>query len=309
MTAHLLDGRALARVMTERLRAEAQDVTNEFHQPPGLAVIVSGQDPASAVYVRRKTKVCQQIGIAARTIQLGGSVTTSELIAAVEDLNADPAVHAILVQLPLPTSADERAVIFAVSPTKDVDGFHPENVGRLSLGEIEQAPCTPAGVLALLDASAIPIEGREAVVIGRSQIVGKPMAALLLARHATVTICHSRTNDLPAVCRRADVLVAATGRPWMIDEHYIKPGAVVVDVGIIEVTRETAPPGFLTADVPARIEFETRGTALLGDVRTDHALELASFYTPVPGGVGQMTVAMLAQKTIRMARRQLQQGT
>ncbi|MCL2655112.1 MAG: bifunctional methylenetetrahydrofolate dehydrogenase/methenyltetrahydrofolate cyclohydrolase FolD [Coriobacteriia bacterium] len=243
---------------------------------PSLAMVLVGDDPASQSYVRMKERDCEQVGIIARDYRLPADTSQEHLNALIDELNADAGVSGILVQMPLPAGLDEEAVVERIDPAKDVDGFHPTNLGRLLRGQPGMRPCTPAGVMVLLDQYGIELEGKHAVVVGRSNIVGKPQAFLLLERNATVTICHSRTRDLPAVCRQADVLVAAVGRPQMIDASYIKPGATVIDVGI----------------------NRTEDGTLVGDVDFESALSVAGAITPVPGGVGVMTRACLMRNTI-----------
>jgi methylenetetrahydrofolate dehydrogenase (NADP+)/methenyltetrahydrofolate cyclohydrolase len=247
---------------------------------PGLVAVRVGNDPASEVYVRNKARKAEELGLRGEQRGFAESLTEEELLSEVVRLNADPEVDGILVQLPLPRQIDSKKVIDAIDPAKDVDGFHPTNVGLLHLGRAALVPCTPAGVMRLIDSTGVPVEGRHAVVIGRSDIVGKPVAALLLQRNATVTICHSRTHDLPAVARQADILVAAVGKPRMVSADMIKPGAVVIDVGINRVDSK-----------------------LVGDVDFANAKEVAGWITPVPGGVGPMTIAMLMRNTVIAARR------
>jgi len=278
MDTRIIDGTAAARRLRSELRDRAAQLTARGHQP-GLAAVLVGEDPASKVYVRTKMKACTEVGLHSEHIELPAATTEATLLERVHALNRDPRIHGILVQLPLPAQISADNVLRAIAPEKDVDGFHPYNVGLLSTGQPRFVPCTPAGVMALLAAEEIPLDGREAVVVGRSNIVGKPMAMLLLQKGATVTMCHSRTKDLASHTRRADVVVAAIGRPRMIDAGMIKPGAVVVDVGINRL-----PDGKLAGDV----DFE----AMLGK---------ASYITPVPGGVGPMTVTMLMANTVRAA--------
>lgn len=282
MSAQVIDGKAIA----ASVRAQVADKVKEFVSRTGftpcLAVVLVGEDPASQVYVRNKGKACAEAGILSRQIDLPASVPEADLLALVADLNADPAVHGILVQLPLPGHIDESKVIEAIAPEKDVDGFHPMNAGRLFTGGVSCLPCTPYGVMKMLEHEGVALKGKNAVVVGRSNIVGKPMAMLLLAQHATVTICHSRTADLPTVCRGADILVAAVGRAEMVRGSWIKPGAVVIDVGMNR-----------NAD-----------GKLCGDVAYGEASEVAGKITPVPGGVGPMTIAMLIQNTFEAAERQ-----
>jgi len=279
MSAQVLDGKALA----ARIRAELKVETEHLAAAgitPGLAVVLVGDDPASQIYVRNKTTACAQAGIKTFDHRLPATTSTDELLQLVATLNADARVDGILVQLPLPSGIDARRVLFSVDPRKDVDGIHPENVGRLLMGEPRFVACTPFGVMKLIEEARLPLAGAQAVVVGRSNMVGKPMAALLLAADATVTVCHSRTRDLPAEVGRADLLVAAVGRPEMVRGDWIKPGAVVIDVGI-----NRTPEG-----------------KLLGDVEYAPAAARAAAITPVPGGVGPMTIAMLLANTVRAAK-------
>lgn len=278
--AQIIDGKALAAKVKAKVTAQVQALQAQGVRPC-LAVIVAGDNPASAAYVRGKEKDCAECGIESRVLRLPEQVAQSELLAVLAGLAADPAVHGILVQLPLPAQIDEQTVINAIPPEKDVDGFTAENVGRLMIGEDCFAPCTPAGVIEMIRSTGVPMAGRRAVVLGRSNIVGKPAALLLLRENATVTICHSRTEDLAEICRQADILVAAVGRAGFVTGDMVKPGAVVIDVGI------------------------NRGAdgKLHGDVDFAAACETAAFVSPVPGGVGLMTRAMLLVNTLRAARR------
>lgn len=270
-------------------------------RPPGLAVVLVGNNAASEVYVRSKTKTAAELGMHGETITLPASMTTDELLTIIGDLNARADVDGILVQLPLPPQIDSQRILLAVSPEKDVDGFHPYNAGLLVTGREGPRPCTPAGVIQILKRYELPIAGQNAVVVGRSDIVGKPMALLLLQENATVTICHSRTRDLPGVCRTADILVAAIGRPAMVTADYIKPGAVVIDVGINRVDSRAEAERIFE---PKRLaDFDKRGSLLVGDVHPGDMARLASAYTPVPGGVGPLTIAMLMRNTIECAER------
>jgi len=270
---------------------------------PGLAVVLVGDNAASAVYVRNKTKTAEELGIHHETITRDSSLSTHALLAIIADLNARGDIDGILVQLPLPAHIDSQKILLAVAPEKDVDGFHPCNLGLLSTGQPGLRPCTPSGVIQILKRYEIPIAGRNAVVVGRSDIVGKPMALLLLQENATVTICHSRTRDLTAVCRGAEILVAAIGRAAMITGEYIAPGAVVIDVGMNTVrTRADAERIF---DAARLADFDKRGSLLVGDVHPGDMARLASAYTPVPGGVGPLTIAMLMRNTIEAAERRL----
>ncbi|QDT15620.1 bifunctional methylenetetrahydrofolate dehydrogenase/methenyltetrahydrofolate cyclohydrolase FolD [Alienimonas californiensis] len=284
MPARLIDGKQTAAAYRERVKADVAAFTQKTGVTPHLAAVVVGENPASAVYVRNKQRACEQAGIGSSLHALPESASQADLLALVQDLNADPAVHGILVQLPLPGQIDERAVLDAVAPLKDVDCFHPENVGLLSQGRPRFAPCTPAGVMELLAAAEVPTASARAVVLGRSEIVGKPMAMLLLARgaDATVTVCHSRTADLAAVCREADVLIAAIGRAKFLTADMVKPGAAVIDVGINRLP-------------------DSEGGGLAGDVDYDAVNEVAGALTPVPGGVGPMTVAVLLRNTLTAA--------
>lgn len=284
----------------ERCRAAAG-------RPPGLAVVLVGDDPASHIYVRNKVKACQALGLHSVEVAPPATVTTEELLGVVGMLNRDPAIDGILVQMPLPKQVDSRRILESISPEKDADGFHPISVGRLVANLPGPRACTPAGVMEMLRRYAIDPAGKQAVVVGRSDIVGKPMALLLLHAHATVTICHSKTPDLAGVCRRADILVAAIGRPAFVRRDFIKPGAVVVDVGINRIaTRAEAER--IWAGAPERLEeFGRKNSLLVGDV---HPLEVeaASAFTPVPGGVGPLTIAMLMANTVELAERRLQLG-
>ncbi len=284
MTAKILDGAALARTIRAQCAVRAAALTKAGTQP-GLAVILVGEDPASSVYVRHKVKDCEESGIRSILERMPADTTEAALLARVEALNADPSVHGILVQLPLPPQINERRVIESISPDKDVDGFHVVNAGALMTGEPRFLPCTPYGVMKILEDAGVELSGAEVVVVGRSNIVGKPQAMLLLQRNATVTICHSRTRDLAAHCRRADVLVAAVGKARMITAEMVKPGAVVIDVGM------------------NRIPDGPNVGKLCGDVDFDGVSKVAGAITPVPGGVGPMTRAMLLVNTLEAAER------
>ena len=286
MTAQLIDGTASAASLRARVAATAADILARHAVVPGLAVVLVGNNPASQVYVRSKIKMTKEAGLNSIEHILPETATQAELMAVVEQLNADPSVDGILVQLPLPAQMDADAVIAAIDPAKDVDGFHPINAGRLMTGTGGLVPCTPLGSLKLLQSVRSDLSGLEAVVVGRSNIVGKPMAQLLLAQSCTVTVAHSKSHDLPAICRRADILVAAVGRPEMIKGDWIKPGAIVIDVGINRVPD------------PAKGEGKTR---LVGDVDFASASAHAAFITPVPGGVGPMTIACLLANTMTAA--------
>ena len=268
---------------------------------PGLAAVLVGDNPASKVYVSSKIAACEKLGLASIQVTPPVSITTAELLAAVEDLNRREDVDGILVQLPLPPQVDAKKILDAVDPAKDVDGFHPLNVGHLVAGRPTLVSCTPAGVMEILKRSNIAVEGANAVVLGRSDIVGKPMALLLLHANATVTICHSKTRDLPETVRRADIVVVAMGRPAMVTPDYIRPGATVIDVGINRLTDPVLAAQYF-ANFPARLaSFREKGSTLVGDVHPDVA-NVAGAITPVPGGVGPLTIAMLMSNTVRAAR-------
>ena len=305
MTAKLLDGAAVAQQIKQRVAARVAELSARSFRP-GLAVVIVGSDPASQVYVGSKVKTCEALGLYSEKHALPEETTTEQLLALVEELNQRDEIDGILVQSPPPKHIDEHRIIKAIDPAKDVDGFHQINAGLLMQGSADAlVPCTPAGVIEMLDHYQIPIAGANAVVIGRSDIVGKPMAMLLLHRHATVTICHSRTKNLPEVTRRADIVVAAIGRPAMITGEYIGEGAVVVDVGMNSAnTEEDVRRIFSDDEIPKRLEvLQKRGSTLVGDVEPRSVAERASYLTPVPGGVGPLTIAMLMQNTLRAAER------
>ncbi len=283
----IIDGKAIAETQRARITAAVAVLKSEHDLTPGLAVVLVGEDPASQIYVRNKAKQTVACGMQSMEHRLPADTDQKTLVDLVTSLNEDPAVHGILVQLPLPDGIEEQAVIDTIDPDKDVDGFHVINTGRLATGAAAMVPCTPLGCLTMLQDRLGDLSGLEAVIVGRSNIVGKPMAALLLAANCTVTIAHSRSRDLPALCRRADILVAAVGRPEMIRGDWIKPGAAVIDVGINRV--------------PAAEEGKTR---LVGDVAFAKAIAVAGAITPVPGGVGPMTIAMLLRNTVIAACRQ-----
>lgn len=299
MVAALLDGSKVARALREEARAEVAALP-PGRARPGLGVLLVGDDPASAVYVRNKTRACDEVGIAHETVRMPASATTDEVLAQVDALNARGDIHGILVQLPLPPRVHAESVLLRVRADKDVDGFHPTNVGLLVQKRPRFVACTPAGVMELLKFYDIPIAGRRAVVVGRSDIVGKPMALLLLHADATVTVCHSRTPDLAAVTREADVLVAAVGRAGLIRAEHVKPGAVVIDVGMNRVDDLAAARALVE---PARLEgFASRGYVLTGDVHAPSVSQVAGALTPVPGGVGPLTIAQLVKNTVAAAR-------
>jgi len=270
-------------------------------RPPGLAVVLVGQDPASQIYVRNKVKACQELGVHSESLTPPDTITTDELLTIVEQLNARRDIDGILVQLPLPKQVDAKRILLAVAPEKDVDGFHPCNLGRLVVGLPGPRACTPAGIIEILKRYQIPICGRRAVVVGRSDIVGKPVSFLLLHEHATVTMCHSRTPDLPAVCREADILVAAIGRPAMITAEYLKRGVTVVDVGVNRIDNRDEVARIFRNSPEKLSAFDKRGSVVVGDAHPLDAAEIAAAYTPVPGGVGLLTVAMLMTNAVASA--------
>ena len=276
---HIIDGKAISAQIRREIAEQVEILKAERGIVPGLAVVIVGEDPASRVYVRNKHRACEEVGFASFGYELPDTTSEEELLELISRLNADPAVHGILVQLPLPRHLDEEKILLAIDPAKDVDAFHPYNVGKIMIGNYDFLPCTPAGVMELLRRSNIEIAGKECVIVGRSNIVGKPQAMLLLQANGTVTVCHSRTKDLREVCRRADILIAAIGKPEFFDASYIKEGAVVIDVGI---------------------NRRADGT-LCGDVNFADVAPHASAITPVPGGVGPMTIAMLMQNTLTAA--------
>ena len=279
MSARILDGKAIR----DQILAELKPRVEKLSRPPGLAVVLVGDDPASAIYVRNKVKASETLGLHSEQITRTGDLSTDELLAIVNSLNERPEIDGILVQMPLPPAIDSRRILVSVSPEKDVDGFHPWNSGNLMANGPGPRPCTPSGIIEMLKRYEIPIAGKRAVVVGRSDIVGKPMALLLLHENATVTMCHSKTVDLAEECRRADILVAAIGRARMITAEFIKPGATVIDVGMNRM-----PDGKVT-----------------GDVDPDAAMAIAGAFTPVPGGVGPLTIAMLMSNTVSAAERRL----
>ena len=286
MTARILYGKVFARRIKDDAKRQAEELWRRTGVRPGLAVVIVGDDPASLVYARNKHKACEELGFYSVTVELPAATGKEELLAKIDALNADAKIHGILVQLPLPPglAAAETEVLNRIDPAKDVDGFHPVNIGRLSLGKPLLAPCTPAGCIRMLELADIPIDGARAVVLGRSNIVGKPMMSLLLAANATVTVCHSHTRDLPEVTRQADILVAAVGRPGFVTADMVKPGATVIDVGINRVAPKK----------------------LVGDVDFEAVKDVAGAITPVPGGVGLLTIAMLMQNTVTAAKEQLE---
>ena len=300
MSAKLLLGKPVQEAILAEVSAGTADYVAAGQAPPHLTAVLVGDDPASAIYVRSKTSKCHEVGFGSDARILPASTSTEKLLTVVHELNADDGVDGILVQLPLPAQCDTKAVLDAVDPRKDVDGFNAENAGRLIQGRPRFAPATPAGIIELLARSDVSVSGKHAVVIGRSNIVGKPMAMLLLQRHATVTICHSRTPDLAGVARGADILVAAAGRPGLVTQDFVKPGATVIDVGINRVTDRDEAEAIL-GDAADWSKYDERGYLVVGDVRPDVA-QIAGALTPVPGGIGPLTIAMLLVNTLNAAR-------
>ena len=301
VSARILDGNKIRdEIQLELLQQVAELKRSGI--TPGLAAVLVGENPASQIYVRNKVKACEALGLFSAQIERPKETTTEELLKLVDDLNRRDDIDGILVQLPLPPQVDTKRVLMAVDPAKDVDGFHPMNVGNLVAGREGFVPCTPAGILEILKRSAIPIKGSHAVVIGRSDIVGKPVAMLLLREHATVTICHSRTHDLPAMARQGDILVAAMGRPAFVTRDFIKPGATVIDVGINRLTTEEEVRKIFREPAGPLATLHKRGAVLVGDVQPEDARAVAGAFTPVPGGVGILTIVMLMSNTIQAAR-------
>ena len=303
MTARRLDGTAVAAALREQLRPAVAAFAAAAGRPPSLHIVLAGDDPASQVYVRNKERAGREAGLDVTVHRPDASASRADILALVRRLNADAGCDGILVQSPLPASVGKAGTIEvfdAIDPAKDVDGFHPINAGRLVQGRAALVPCTPSGVIELLDRSDVEIAGRHAVVIGRSEIVGKPMAFLLLQRDATVTICHSKTRDLPAMARQADILVAALGRPAFVTAEFVKPDAAVIDVGITPLTRREDVVRIFGADSPRLATFDAKGAVVVGDVHPAVA-DLAGALTPVPGGVGPLTIAMLLRNTLAAA--------
>jgi methylenetetrahydrofolate dehydrogenase (NADP+)/methenyltetrahydrofolate cyclohydrolase len=305
MSARIIDGTKIS----SQIRDEVKNQVTQLKQAgitPGLAAVLVGENPASQVYVRNKVRTCEGLGIYSEMLQLPQETTTAQLLTIVHEFNAKDQIDGILVQLPLPKHIDEQAILLAIDPDKDVDGLHPLNVGNLVLGQKGLRPCTPSGVIEILRRENIPLKGSHAVIIGRSNLVGKPLAFLLLQEHATVTLCHSRTRNLAMVARQADILIAAIGKPAMITAEYVNPGAVVIDVGINKIVSGAVPP-FLEADPSLRPQYEKNKTqgrdyVLAGDVNFSSAAQVASAITPVPGGVGPLTIAMLMSNTVQAAK-------
>ena len=298
MTATILDGTATARAIKDELRTEVEALARRGIRP-GLGVVLAGDNAASAVYVRNKTKACDELGIFHETALFPPTTTTEEVAAKVVEYCRREDIHGILVQLPLPPQVDASQILALVDPAKDVDGFHPENLGRLVQKRPRFVPCTPAGIMELLARNDIAVSGKRAVVLGRSDIVGKPMALLLMHADATVTVCHSRTRDLPAVTREGDILIAAIGRAGFVRAEHVKPGAVVIDVGINRVEKAEEARDLL--DEARLAEFGRKGYALVGDVHAPSVREVAAALSPVPGGVGPLTIALLMKNTVKAA--------
>ncbi|UCF69074.1 MAG: bifunctional methylenetetrahydrofolate dehydrogenase/methenyltetrahydrofolate cyclohydrolase FolD [Acidobacteriota bacterium] len=303
MAARILDGKALARSIQQRLAEEVSAFADQSGRAPGMAVVLIGDDPASAVYVRNKEKAARKLGMHSEVVRLPDNAAREQVLAAIARSAEDPLVDGMLVQLPVPPHLDPVELQHAVPASKDVDGLHPANAGRLLLGQPGGLiACTPRGVMAVLEHEGVELEGAQAVIVGRSNIVGKPLSLLLLARHATVTLCHSRTRDLAAVCRRADVLVAAVGVPGLIGLEHIKPGAVVIDVGTNSITDPALAERLLAGQLRRLERFRDKAVALVGDVQFAAARERAACVTPVPGGIGPLTVTMLLENTLIAAR-------
>jgi methylenetetrahydrofolate dehydrogenase (NADP+) / methenyltetrahydrofolate cyclohydrolase len=298
--ARILDGAAIATVIKQEVAEEVRALAAQGVRP-GLAAVLVGHVPASEIYVRSKVQTCAELGLFSEMITPPETVTTEEMLDIVAALNDRDDIDGILIQLPLPKQVDTKALLDAVSPGKDVDGFHPVNAGRLQAGRPALAPCTPAGVIEILRRSDLPISGQHAVVVGRSDIVGKPVAMLLLHQNATVTICHSKTRDLGAITREADILVAAMGRPGFVEPEMVKPGATVIDVGINRITTREEFDRFFAGNAKREAGFLKRGSTIVGDVHPK-AFDRAGAYTPVPGGVGPLTIAMLMSNTVRAAK-------
>jgi methylenetetrahydrofolate dehydrogenase (NADP+) / methenyltetrahydrofolate cyclohydrolase len=296
----VLDGIAIASAIKSEVAEEVKKLAGKG-VVPGLAVVLVGHVPASEIYVRSKVKTCGELGIYSEMLTPPDSITTEEMLALVADLNARDDIDGILIQLPLPKHVDTKRLLEAVSPDKDVDGFHPVNAGRLQSGQPGLQPCTPAGIIEIMKRSGLPIAGQNAVVVGRSDIVGKPAALMLLNESATVTVCHSKTHDLPSVTRNADILVAAIGRPGYVSADMVKPGATLIDVGINRLTDAADVERFFAGDAERAAIFAKRGSVIVGDI-DPAAFAISGAYTPVPGGVGALTIAMLMHNTVKAAK-------
>lgn len=295
-----IDGAGLAKKIQEEVGAEVARIGG-IGVKPGLAVVLVGDDPASHIYVRNKVRVCEALGMHSEKIQMPSTATTDEVLKVVRRLNEREDIHGVLVQLPLPRQVDARAVINAICPDKDVDGIHPTNVGLLVAGRAVLKPCTPAGIMEILRRYEVPLRGRRGAVIGRSEIVGKPISLMLMHEDVTVTICHSKTPDLPAVTREADILVVAMGKPAFVDDSFVKPGAAVIDVGTNRVDSPERIRELFGEDARRFADYEKKGYTLAGDVHAAKVLPKCSYLTPVPGGVGPLTIAMLMANTVRAA--------
>lgn len=300
MAAIIVDGNKIAAQIRAEVAEDVKKLTAAGTRP-GLAVILAGHNPASEIYVRNKVKACEQLGIYSEKLTPPDSVTTEELLHMINGLNQREEIDGILVQLPLPKQVDARKVLLAVAPEKDVDGLHPVNIGNLATQRPGLFPCTPSGVIEILRRSNIPIEGQNAVVVGRSDLVGKPAAMLLVNANATVTICHSKTRNLPGVCRQADIVVAAIGKAGMVTKNFVRPGAVVIDVGTTKITDRAEFDKFFAGDAAREKSFAEKGSTLVGDV-DPHVAQVAGAITPVPGGVGPLTIAMLMVNTVKACR-------
>ena len=304
MSGVILDGKKIRDQILAELRPRIEALRTKS-RPPALAVILVGENPASEIYVRNKIKACWDLGIRSVDTKPSAGITTEQLLTLIDTYNSDPTVDGILVQMPLPPQVDAQQILLAVDPGKDADGFHLFNVGSLVANRPAPRACTPAGIIELLKRYDIPTAGRHATVVGRSEIVGKPMAMMLLNENATVTVCHSRTQGLAEECRRADILIAAIGKPALLGKDHIKPGAVVIDVGINRVTDETEVKRLFAHEPDRLVTFAKNGSVLVGDVEPRAMQELSSAYTPVPGGVGPLTIAMLMSNTVRLAEQHL----
>jgi methylenetetrahydrofolate dehydrogenase (NADP+)/methenyltetrahydrofolate cyclohydrolase len=298
MAANVLDGTSVGKAIKQEVADEVAEYSRRGLRP-GLAVVLVGNDPASHIYVANKAKTCEQLGLYSEKIELPETTSTEELLAIIKELNGRDEIDGILVQMPLPAQIDAKFILNTIDPAKDVDGLHPVNGGRLTFNEEGLRPCTPAGIMEMLERYDINISGANAVVLGRSRLVGLPMALMLLHKHATVTVCHSRTRDLPSVTSRADILIAAIGRLAMVDASFIKPGAVVVDVGMNHVKTLEDLERLYPDNPKRRAAFEKNGYTLVGDVNPEAAMEKAAYFTPVPGGVGPLTIALLMKNTLK----------
>jgi methylenetetrahydrofolate dehydrogenase (NADP+)/methenyltetrahydrofolate cyclohydrolase len=304
MSGRVLDGKKINQQIRDELRPRIEALSKK-KRAPALAVVLAGNDPASEIYVRNKIATCEELGVRSLDFTPGADVSTAEILELIHKLNGDPEMDGILVQSPLPQQVDEARVLLAIDPGKDADGFHPFNVGCLVANRPAPRACTPAGIIELLQRYQIPISGARAVIVGRSDIVGKPMALMLLHQNATVTICHSRTRDLAGECRRADILVAATGKAGLITSEHLREGAVVIDVGMNRISDRQQAQRLIGFDAKRWAAFEHKGTTLVGDVEPQAMQERSSAYTPVPGGVGPLTIAMLMANTVALAEEHL----